>query len=141
MKLTNYAWLAVSVMAIGACKQKSGDTSSNVPKRTVFFDKGGMDTTVKPGDNFFLYANGKWVKETKIPPSEIGWGSFYTLDDDNTKNLHKILEETSAQDNAAGSKEQKVGDLYKSGMDTASIQKLGYGAIEPRLENISAVRD
>jgi putative endopeptidase len=141
MKLTHYAWLAVSVMAVSSCKQKVEDRSADIPKRTVFFDKTGMDTTVKPGDNFFLYASGKWIKETKIPPSEIGWGSFYTLDDDNTKNLHKILEETSAQDNASGSKEQKVGDLYKSGMDTATIEKLGYEPIKPLLAKISAVKD
>lgn len=141
MKLTNYAWLAISAFAITACNQKSKDTSSDVPKRTVFFDKSGMDTTVSPGENFFLYASGKWVKETKIPPSETGWGSFYTLNDDNTKNLHKILDEVSAQDNAAGSKEQKVGDLYKSGMDTAAIEKLGYEPIKPQLAKISAVKD
>ncbi|MGZ3835960.1 MAG: M13 family metallopeptidase, partial [Mucilaginibacter sp.] len=108
---------------------------------TIFFDKSGMDTTVKPGDDFFSYTSGKWMKETKIPPSETGWGSFYTLDDDNTKNLHKILEDVSAQDNTVGTKEQKVGDLYKSGMDTATIEKLGYQPIMPLLTKISAVKD
>eukprot|EP01033_Poteriospumella_lacustris_P025334 gene25334-gene22971 len=88
---------------IGACKNKTAD-SSDAPKRTVFFDKSGMDTTIKPGNDFFSYANGKWMKETKIPPSETGWGSFYTLDDDNLKNLHKILDEVSATDNTAGKK-------------------------------------
>ncbi|MGZ3753035.1 MAG: M13 family metallopeptidase [Mucilaginibacter sp.] len=115
--------------------------TSDVPKRTIFFDKSGMDTTVKPGDDFFSYTSGKWMKETKIPPSETGWGSFYTLDDDNTKNLHKILEDVSAQDNTVGTKEQKVGDLYKSGMDTATIEKLGYQPIMPLLTKISAVKD
>jgi putative endopeptidase len=141
MKLTNYAWFAISVMAVASCKQKSGDTSSDVPKRTVFFDKSGMDTTVKPGDNFALYASGNWFKTTKIPPSETGWGSFYTLSDENTQNLHKILDDVSAKDNASGSMEQKVGDLYKSGMDTAAIEKLGYEPVKPLLEKISAVKD
>jgi putative endopeptidase len=141
MKLTHFAWLAVAAMSVTACKHKSADSSSDVPKRTVFFDKSGMDTTVKPGDDFFSYASGKWIKETKIPPSEVGWGSFYTLDDDNLKNLHKILDGVSSQDNAAGSKEQKVGDLYKSGMDTATIEKLGYEPIKPLLAKINAVKD
>jgi putative endopeptidase len=141
MKLTHYAWLAVAAMSVTACKHKAADSTSDVPKRTVFFDKSGMDTTVKPGDDFFSYASGKWMKETKIPPSETGWGSFYTLDDDNVKNLHKILDDVSAQDNAAGSKEQKVGDLYKSGMDTATIEKLGYEPIKPVLDKINAVKD
>src|ERR1700744_1192490 len=141
MKLTHYAWIAVAAMSVTACKHKSAESSSDVPKRTVFFDKTGMDTMVKPGDDFFTYASGKWMKETKIPPSETGWGSFYTLGDENTKNLHKILDEVSAQDNAAGSKEQKVGDLYKSGMDTAAIEKLGYEPIKPVMEKIAAVKD
>ncbi|MGZ3927360.1 MAG: M13 family metallopeptidase [Mucilaginibacter sp.] len=141
MKLTHYVWLAVGAMGIAGCKQHASDVTSDVPKRTIFFDKSGMDTTVKPGDDFFSYTSGKWMKETKIPPSETGWGSFYTLDDDNTKNLHKILEDVSAQDNTVGTKEQKVGDLYKSGMDTATIEKLGYQPIMPLLTKISAVKD
>jgi putative endopeptidase len=140
MKLTHYAWLAIAAMAVTACKQHSAD-SSNPPKRTVFFDKSGMDTTVKPGDDFFDYASGNWMKKTSIPPSEIGWGSYYTLFDENTENLHKILEDVSAKDNAAGSMEQKVGDLYKSGMDTVAIEKLGYDPIKPMLEKIAAVKD
>eukprot|EP01037_Dinobryon_pediforme_P003729 gene3729-3775_t len=132
--------MALPALMIGACKNKTAD-SSDAPKRTVFFDKSGMDTTIKPGNDFFSYANGKWMKETKIPPSETGWGSFYTLDDDNLKNLHKILDEVSATDNTAGSTQQKVGDLYKSGMDTAAIEKLGYEPVKPLLAKISAVKN
>jgi len=119
-------------------KQGGDDTTA---KNTVFFDKTGMDTTVKPGDNFFDYANGTWMKKTVIPASESEWGSFATLYDDNEKHLHTILESVSAQDNAAGSKEQKVGDLYKSGMDTVAIEKLGYDPIKPQLAKIAAITD
>ncbi|GAB3908692.1 M13 family metallopeptidase [Mucilaginibacter boryungensis] len=100
-----------------------------------------MDTTVSPGENFFNYASGAWMKKTEIPATETGWGSFYTLDDDNTKNLHSILEETSAKTHDAGSLEQKVGDLYASGMDTAGIDKLGYAPIKPLLARISEIKD
>jgi putative endopeptidase len=136
MKLSNYLWLALPAMLAVGCTN-----SSDAPKRTVFFDKTGMDTTVSPGDNFFQYASGAWIKKTEIPASETGWGSFYTLDDDNTKNLHKILEETSAKTHDAGSLEQKVGDLYASGMDTAGIDKLGYSPIKPLLAKINGVTD
>lgn len=140
MQLSKWVFMALPALMIGACKNKTAD-SSDAPKRTVFFDKSGMDTTIKPGNDFFSYANGKWMKETKIPPSETGWGSFYTLDDDNLKNLHKILDEVSATDNTAGSTQQKVGDLYKSGMDTAAIEKLGYEPVKPLLAKISAVKN
>jgi putative endopeptidase len=139
MKLTNCILAVAIVSMTTACNNKSKETA--VENRTVFFDKTGMDTTVKPGDNFFLYASGKWMKTTKIPPTETGWGSFYTLDDDNVKNLHAILDDVSAKDNPAGSKEQKVGDLYKSGMDTVTIDKLGYEPIKPLLAKINAVKD
>ena len=139
MKLSKWALLAISVTAFTACKHK--DAATDVEKRTVFFDKSGMDTTLKPGDDFALYANGTWFKKTKIPASESGWGSFYTLSDDNIKQVHSILEDVSSKSNDAGSLEQKVGDLYKSGMDTATLEKLGYDPIKPLLAKVSALKD
>src|ERR1700755_1814548 len=126
MRITKWLLMAAPALLVTACNHKSTESSGDVPKRTVFFDKSGMDTTVKPGDNFFLYANGNWFKKTEIPAAERGWGSFYSLYDDNTKNLHSILEDVSSKDNTSGSLEQKVGDFYKSGMDTAAMEKLGY---------------
>ncbi len=139
MKLNKWVLLAISVTAFTACKHK--DAATDVEKRTVFFDKSGMDTTLKPGDDFALYANGAWFKKTKIPASESGWGSFYTLSDDNIKQVHSILEDVSSKSNDAGSLEQKVGDLYKSGMDTATLEKLGYDPIKPLLAKVSALKD
>jgi len=139
MKATSYALLAIPLAFAVSCKNKPATDS--VPARTVFFDKSGMDTTVKPGDNFFLYANGKWLKNTEIPASETGWGSFYTLYDDNQKNLHKILDDLSAQSNPAGSNEQKVADYYTSGMDTVTIEKLGWAPLKPIFAQIDAVKD
>src|SRR3569833_1454402 len=136
MKLTRLAWLAMPALMLTACKHKTDET-----KRTSFLDKAGMDSTAKPGDSFFEYANGNWFKTVKIPASESGWGSFYTLDDDNVKHLHEILDDVSKQSNTADSKEQKVGDLYKSGMDTAALDKLDYNPIKPDLAKISAVKD
>src|SRR5260221_9396585 len=134
MKPLKWILCIVPLLIINACKQHNEE-------RTVFFDKSGMDTALNPGDNFFLYANGTWLKKTQIPASESEWGSFVTLDDDNLKNLHKILDEVSAKDNNAGGKEQKVGDLFKSGMDTMAIEKIGYEPIKPLLAKITAVKD
>ncbi|GAB2685922.1 M13 family metallopeptidase [Mucilaginibacter koreensis] len=124
-----------------ACNSKSGQSDSDVPKRTVFFDKSGMDTTVKPGDNFFEYANGTWTKKTQIPASEVGWGSFYTLYNDNLKNLHKILDGLQTESHDNGSKEQKIADFYASGMDSAAINKRGYEPIKPLLAKIAAIQN
>jgi len=142
MKKTSYLWLAIPMVFVMSCKSKNSTGGDDtVAKRTVFFDKTGMDTTVKPGDDFFDYANGTWMKKTVIPASESDWGSFTTLYNDNETNLHKILDDLSSKDNAAGSTEQKVGDLFKSGMDTVAIEKLGYDPIKPQLAKIAAVKD
>jgi putative endopeptidase len=133
--------LAVLAFVVG-CQNKGTDkANADVNQRTVFFDKSGMDTTVNPGDNFFLYANGQWVKKTQIPKTETGWGSFYTLYNDNIKNLRSILEAAGKEDQKAGSAGQKVADLYTSGMDTVTIEKLGAKPLQPLLNRIDQIKD
>ena len=106
-----------------------------------FFDKGGMDTTVKPGDNFFLYANGQWVKSAVIPDDQSGTGSFFTLYQENLKKLKIILEEAAKGKNQKGSLEQKVGDYFSSGMDTLTLEKIGASPLKPILASIDAVKN
>lgn len=136
MKLI-YLLTIVSASFLAACNNKKSSDKTN--QRTVFFDKSGMDTTVSPGENFFLYANGTWLKNTEIPASQSGWGSFYTLYEQNQINLRKILEGVSAEDYSKGSAEQKVGDFYTSGMDTMSIDKRGYEPVKPFLSKINGI--
>jgi len=135
MKLSNWLWLGIPAILLAACNHQPEGI------RTVFFDKSTIDTTISPGDNFFLYANGNWIKKTQIPKSESGWGTFYVLQDSNENKIHNILTEAAAHDDTAGSVAQKVGDLYKSGMDTTAIERLGYDPIKPELAKINAVKD
>ncbi|SFT27393.1 M13 family metallopeptidase [Mucilaginibacter polytrichastri] len=141
MNIKPLLWLAVPAVLTAACNTKKSQQSTEAPKRTVFFDKAGMDTTVKPGDNFFEYANGDWLKKTEIPASETGWGLAKQLFNNTQKSLHQILEDAVKQDAAKGSAEQKVGDLYNSGMDTTAIDKLGDSPIKPTLAAIDALKD
>jgi putative endopeptidase len=139
MNIKQVLCMSAGLLVLGSCGNKK--STNDVPGRTVFLDKSGMDTTVSPGDNFFLYANGAWIKKTEIPASQTGWGSFYTLYDENQKNLRKILEDAAKEDNKSGSAGQKVADLYTSGMDTVAIEKLGYDPLKPQLAKIDAVKD
>src|SRR2546430_15496823 len=82
-------------------------------------DRAYMDTTVRPGDDFFQYANGTWLKNATIPDDETGWGGFAEGRDRNLSVLHEILEE------AAKRPGDLVGDLYASGMDEAAHQGPG----------------
>ncbi len=138
MKLLSLVILSTTFI-LSACNENK--KVNDISKRTTFFDAAGMDSTIKPGDNFFGYANGKWIKATKIPGDQSGWGSFYTLYEDNQKNLRGLIEETAKSNNIAGSLEQKVVDYYTSGMDTNAIEKKGVDPIKPLLARIDAVKD
>src|ERR1700748_650002 len=105
MKTAKWILAAIPALLISACNHDTKNNLSEAPKRTVFFDKSGMDTTVNPADNLFLYANGTWLKNTKKPPSETGAGGMYQMAVDNRNERHGILEEVSQQDNPKGSKE------------------------------------
>jgi putative endopeptidase len=139
MKIVSTIAFAASLFLIQSCSNADKTAAPNA--RTVFFDKSGMDTTIKPGDNFFLYANGAWMKTTTIPDDQSGWGSFYTLYEDNQKNLKGILEDALKANSAKGNLEQKVGDYYASGMDTMAIEKVGAEPLKPMLAKIDAVKD
>ncbi|MGB2869888.1 MAG: M13 family metallopeptidase [Bacteroidota bacterium] len=101
-----------------------------------------MDLSVKPCDNFFLYANGTWVRNTPIPPAFSSWGSFTELAEKNNEVLHQILEEAAKKSDAPrGSNLQKIGDFYATGMDSARIESLGWQPIESDLNRIMALKD
>ncbi|MGY3055027.1 putative endopeptidase [Pedobacter sp. UYEF25] len=142
MKIIQNILLASTILIVSCHNKKTDEPqASNVTLRTVFFDKTGMDTTVAPGDNFFLYANGSWLKNTEIPSTQTGWGSFYILQEDNFKNLNKILITAYGSRSPEGSIEQKVGDFYHSGIDTVNIEQLGISPVTPFLNKIDSVSD
>lgn len=135
--MKRYNFFLVVCIAIGLASCKNSGTTTKAA-----FDTAGMDTTIHPGDNFFKYANGKWLTNTQIPDDQSGWGSFYTLYDNNLKSLRTILEELAATTNhTKGTAAQKVGDFYASGLDTLTIEKKGYEPLKPVLEKIYAVKN
>src|SRR5436190_23261554 len=92
-----------------------------IEKNPPPLDPQNMDTSVKPQDDFFLYANGGWIKRTEIPPEYSRWGSFNQLSEHNNDALHAIAEKAArAKSNEADAK--KVGDYYDSGMDEETIE-------------------
>ncbi len=127
------------VLALTACNRPA-DTATEVVRQS-FFDKAGMDTTIRPGDDFFSYANGNWIKKTAIPADQSGWGSFITLYEENLKRTKTILDEAAAAKAPAGSITQKVGDFYASGMDTITIEKRGMEPVKAEIAKIMALRN
>lgn len=109
--------------------------------RKEFFKVANMDKSVKPGDNFYEYANGNWVKNTKIPANQVGWGSFYELAENNDNHLHEILEAAAKSAAKAGSVEGNVGNFYKSGMDSANIDEMGIKPVQYLLDRVDKIHD
>jgi len=133
--MKQYSLLLILCAAVGL-----SSCNNTAQTKAAAFDVAGMDTTIQPGDNFFTYANGKWLATTKIPDDQSGWGSFYSLYDNNLKNLRIILDELSANTNhTKGTAAQKVGDYYASGMDTVTIEKRGSEPLKSVLAKIAAV--
>lgn len=120
----------------------SAQHDSKPVKKVVLIDKSNMDLTVKPGEDFYNYASGTWIKNNPVPAKETRWGSFNQLRDFNINAVKTILNEAAANKLAApGSIEKRVGDFYMAGMDSMSIEKLGFTPIKGDLQKISAISD
>jgi putative endopeptidase len=104
-------------------------------------DLTGEDPKVKPGDNFFDYANGGWLERTRIPADETSYGAFDMLADLSEARVHGILEAEAARLGAAGSSEGKVGGAYLAYMDEVGIERKGTAPLKPILGAIQEVRD
>ena len=140
MLLKHTILAGAAVLALASCQQ-GAPKSAEAPSRKLL-DPANMDTTVHPGDNFFQYANGAWLKNNPIPNSESRWGSFNELQENNYKALHALLDSAAAITNApAGSLVQKVGDFYRTGMDSAAIDKAGITPLNEVLARIDAIKD
>jgi putative endopeptidase len=100
-----------------------------------------MDRTVKPGDDFFEYANGAWLKRTEIPPDRGSVGIFSVLADKSLKRVQGLVEEATKANAPAGSETRKVADLYSSYMNETAIEKRGLSPLKPHLDAIAKISD
>ena len=101
-----------------------------------------MDTTCKPCDDFYKYANGKWTPANPIPAAYPSWGSFTQLAEKNRDTLHHILEDAAKNVSApAGSPTRKIGDFYASCMDEPKIESAGVTPLIPEMSLIDKIAD
>lgn len=118
------------------------NAQTTAPKQTRGLDPKNIDPSVKPSDNFYQYANGGWLAKNPIPPEYSSWGSFTELGELNNLVLKDILEQAAQNTNAPkGSNEQKIGDFYATGMDSARIEALEAKPIEADLKRVEAIED
>ncbi|MBT8263893.1 MAG: M13 family peptidase [Muriicola sp.] len=135
MKKVTAHVLLFSLLAIAACKEEGKEQK----ELTSGILSENMDTTVNPGDDFTAYVNGTWVKNTEIPDDKASYGIGYIVYEESEDNVKKIIEESAAGDFAAGSDEQKVGDLYKSYMDLEKRNELGVTPLTSEFDKIDAL--
>lgn len=109
------------------------------PKK--YIDPANMDLSVKPGDDFFMYANGTWIKNNVIPAKSTRWGSFNVLRQESTDRLIKILNEAAKAKAPKGSATLRVGAMYASAMDSVAIEKKGYTPIKPYLQRVDNIKN
>src|SRR6185437_1465342 len=105
----------------------------------------GLDLTtvkpdVRPGDDFFDYANGKWLDSFEIPADRSSFGAFNRLEDQSEQRVREIIEQAAAAHAPAGSPEQKIGDYYASFMDQAAIEANGLAPVSADLQLIAAAK-
>jgi len=110
------------------------------PGKRKFIDPANMDLSVKPGNDFYTYAGGRWVKNNPVPPKETRWGSFNELREFNIQAVKAILERSSNDKSVLpGSLNKRVGDFYAAGMDSNTIEKLGGSPVLPYLQRIDGI--
>lgn len=120
---------------------KSATATAAKPNLGSFgVDTTGMDKTVKPGDDFYKFVNGKWAATTEIPGDKASWGGFAILRDLSDTRTRAIVETMAAGKNADGSVSQKVGDYYASFMDEKSIEAKGLTSLQPMLDQINSIQ-
>ncbi len=138
--------LGASTLALAAgCATGSGGGSGSSTGGRAAIGAYGLDLTagdasVRPGDNFFRYANGRWLDTTEIPGDRTSWGTFAILDDKSERDQRVIIEETALAGGAPGSLQQKIADTYNSYLNTDAINARGIAVLQEDLAVIAGLR-
>lgn len=131
------------IVAFAACNNQPKMTETTAAPLVAAFDVSGMDTSVRPCDDFDNFANGNWKKANPMPSTESRWSAFNILDKENLEvKIRGIVDTLLARGSAEkGSTAQLVGDFYRSYMDTATLEELGATPLKPWMDQIDAVKD
>lgn len=144
MKKVSYSYISLCALLslFISCTSGSPDKSAKEESSKIDPLTAHIDSTISPAEDFFGFANGRWFNENPIPASESSNGIFLIIQDSVNAAVKEICEKSSQNTAAAkGSNQQKIGDLFFSGMDTASINKAGSTALKADMEAIDKIAD
>ncbi len=134
-----FAVTIITVILFTACSKLEKKSAMN---KVPAIELSNFDTTIVPGDDFFRYVNGGWMKNNPIPPEESRWGAFNVLNLDNQNKLKTLFEEAAYTDKHKGDENwRKIGDFYAAGMDTNKIETDGIKYIQPMFESIDKMQN
>jgi len=144
-------WQQISLFAAALALSNGSHTAESLAKPAVRaaepqpkvgvwgVDLSGMDTSVRPGDDFYRYANGKWLAANSIPPDLSDWGTIRKLRSDSEAQVHDLVEALPPHA-APGTSEQKAHDVYHSFLDVVAIEKIGLKSASKGLEDIAGAK-
>jgi len=135
-------FIAISICFLGSiictCLLVADDSATGESRRSGI-DQDLLSESVGPGENFYRYANQKWLEATEIPADKSNYGIFTVLDDRTREQVRSLIEQAAQQDNPDGSAAQKVGDLYQSVLNTEARNRAGIKPIKSLLEKIDKI--
>ena len=135
----HFLLLPVLGAMLAGCPSNSLKSSSSADgKPDILY--AALDTTVAPGDDFFSYANGTWIKNNPIPASESNMGIGKKVQDEIYTRLRQTSIAAADAKAAAGSNQLKIGDFWAVGMDSVKANQLGYTPLKPELDRIAAMK-
>jgi len=129
--------IVILTLIAAACAQETSKSDSSRHGVAI----ANMDRSVKPGDDFYHYANGEWIKRTAIPADRGSVGVFTGLSDLSNKRTVGLIEQVAKSNSPAGSESRKIADLYNSFMAEAGIEAKGLAPLRPHLDAIAAIHD
>ena len=135
--LFGFGFFAI-VMVIGTGVCTAATATSESPLKSGV-DRDNFDTTIKPGDNFFEYVNGRWIKENPIPAEYSRWGAFPKLHDDNLLALRKIVEGLNESPKSLDDDSRKLRDFYATAMDEAKLNEQGAKPLADEFDRIAKI--
>src|SRR5699024_1732913 len=122
----------------GAMTDSAPASASTAPVSGV--DMSAIDKAVRPGDNFYKYANGNWYKNAEIPNDRSSVGTFLTVYKKTQKHITDIIKNAADSHPPAGSNKAKIADYYTAYMDTQAIEKHGLKPLKPELDAIDGIQ-
>ena len=136
--------LFVSALALtaSACQNVGPDAATETAAATAIgIDKAAMDTSVNPGDDFYAYANGGWMRATEIPADRSSVGGFVIADQKREAQVKQLIDGMVKGSPAADSNEARIANFYRAYLDTAAIDAAGMTPARADLDRIAAIAD